>query len=193
MSGSTSPSQGEKTGSTPVFRSMNIDTQNQVLSTSPKLRLGWFSFSCCEDNTVVMTEVMNDYWQDWKKMIDFRYAKALKSKNVLDELDVAFVEGAVSSEDQINKLKEIRQKSKVLVATGSCAVTGLPSGARNQFNEQTNKEIQYLLFRFEYLPKVLKISDVVQVDYTLPGCPMIPKDFINVVDKMLKEFNIRSL
>jgi len=92
---------------------MSVNVSNQTTVTGKKLRVGWFTFSCCEDNTVVMTEIMNDYWQEWKRLIDFRYAKALKSKNVLDELDVAFVEGAISSEDQVKRLKEIREKSKL--------------------------------------------------------------------------------
>lgn len=170
---------------------MPIKLQNQTINPSKKLRVGWFTFSCCEDNMVVMTEVMNDYWQEWKKIIDFRYAKALKSKNVLDELDVAFVEGAISSDDQVNRLKEIREKSKLVVTVGSCAVTGLPAGIRNQFDEKTNEEIQYLLFRFAYLPKVLKPAEVVQIDASINGCPMEPKDFIGLVNKCLIDFGIK--
>ena len=63
-----------------------------------KIKLGWFSFSCCEDNTIVMTEIMNDHWEEWKKKFEFRHARVLQSKNMMDEFDVAFVEGAVASE-----------------------------------------------------------------------------------------------
>ena len=58
-----------------------------------KIKIGWFSFSCCEDNTVVMTEVMNDHWQEWKKIFDFRHVRVLKSKNIYDAFDIAFIEG----------------------------------------------------------------------------------------------------
>ena len=77
-----------------------------------KIKIGWFTFSCCEDSTIVMTELMNEHWQEWKKIFDFRHVSILKSKNILDELDIAFVEGAIASQDHINKLKEIREKSK---------------------------------------------------------------------------------
>lgn len=171
---------------------MLTETKNQTDIPFKKLRVGWFTFSCCEDNTVVMTEVMNDHWQEWKKCIDFRYAKALKSKNVLDEMDVAFIEGAIASEDQLNKLKKIRAESKILVAVGACAITGMPSGIRNQFSPETTQEIEYLLFRFSYLPKVLKVSDVVTVDFNIPGCPMEPKAFLKVINKALEDFKILS-
>lgn len=155
----------------------------------PKIRLGWFTFSCCEDNTVVMTEIMNDHWQEWKKMFDFRHARVMRSHNVLDELDIAFVEGAITSEEHMSKLEEIREKSKKVVAVGACALVGMPAGQRNNFNEKQRAEIEFLLARFASLPKVLKVSDVVRVDAEIPGCPMEPSKFLEVVNKVVGELN----
>lgn len=152
-----------------------------------RIKVGWFSFSCCEDNTVVMTEVMNDHWQEWKKLFDFRHARVLKSHNVLDELDIAFIEGAIASDEHEKKLREIREKSKKLVAVGACAVVGMPAGQRNTFTPEQNAEIQFLLARFAALPKVLKVSDVVKVDAEIPGCPMEPSKFLEVVNRTVKD------
>lgn len=157
---------------------------------SKKLRVGWFSFSCCEDSTIIFTEIMNEHWQQWKKLIDFRHARILQTNNVLDELDVAFVEGALATEKHVNRVREIRDKSKKLVAVGACAVMGLPSAQRNEFNEEKLKEIQIIIERFKYLKNVQKLSDVVKVDVDLPGCPMNEKKFLDVLDSVLKEFNI---
>jgi len=41
------------------------------MTENKKIKIGWFSFSCCEDNTIVMTEVMNEHWREWKKIFDF--------------------------------------------------------------------------------------------------------------------------
>jgi len=156
-----------------------------------KLRVGWFTFTCCEDSTVIFTELLNDYWREWKKLIDFRHARVLKSHNILDALDVAFVEGALSAQTQIDKLKEIRKKSKKIVAVGSCAVVGLPSAQRNTFSAEDLEAIRGpYLEKFKYLPKVLKLADVVKIDAQLPGCPMDPKQFLALVDQVLKEFKI---
>ncbi len=153
-----------------------------------KIKIGWFTFSCCEDSTIVMTELLNEHWQEWKKIFDFRHAHVLKSQNVLDELDIAFIEGAIASEDHINKLKEIREKSKKLVAIGACACVGMPSAQRNYFNEEQKREIEALTARFAALPKVLKLSDVVKIDAEVPGCPMDPNKFLEVVNTLVKEF-----
>jgi coenzyme F420-reducing hydrogenase gamma subunit len=158
-----------------------------------KLKIGWFSFSCCEDSTIVFTELMNERWQEWKKIFDFRHARVLQSKNVLDELDIAFVEGAIASEKQAKQLKEIREKSKKLVAIGACAVQGMPAGQRNFFNENQKKEIEALIARFSALPKVLKVSDVVKVDAEVPGCPMDPNEFLKVLEDLRKSLTDTAL
>jgi sulfhydrogenase subunit delta len=156
-----------------------------------KIKIGWFTFSCCEDNTIVMTEVMNDHWQEWKEIFDFRYVPVLKSKNIFDEFDIAFVEGAIASPAHEARVKDIRQRSKKLVAIGACAVTGLPSGQRNNFTPGQLEEVQFLIDRFGALPKVLKVSDVVKVDVEIGGCPMDPKIFLEKVNGLVGELKER--
>ena len=137
----------------------------------PKIKIGWFTFSCCEDNTIVMTEVMNDHWQEWKETFDFRHARVLKSKNVMDEFDIAFIEGAIASPEHERKLTEIRARSKKLIAVGACAVLGLPAGQRNTFTPEQNASIQFLLDRFGALPKVAKVADIVPWTARYPAAP----------------------
>jgi coenzyme F420-reducing hydrogenase gamma subunit len=152
-----------------------------------KIKIGWFSFSCCEDNTVVMTEVMNDHWQEWKKIFDFRHVRVLKSKNIYDAFDVAFIEGAIAGPEQEISVKDIRSRSKKLVAVGACAVVGLPSGQRNNFTPEQRESIDFLVTRFGALPSVKKVSEVVKVDAEIPGCPMSPDVFLTAVNGLVKE------
>lgn len=159
-------------------------------NTNKKLRIGWFTFTCCEDSTVIFTEIMNDHFELWRKVLDIRHARVLQTNNVLDELDVAFVEGAINSEEQEAKLKEIRAKSKKLVAIGACACTGMPSAQRNAFPPELKDKIQFLLDRFNQGEKVKKLDEVVTIDERVQGCPMTEAAFLAVVDKMLKEFGI---
>ncbi|MFH0952527.1 MAG: hypothetical protein V1838_05125 [Patescibacteria group bacterium] len=167
-------------------------TTNKVKLDPPakKLRIGWFSYSCCEDSTILFTELLNDNWQEWKKILDIRHARVLQSKNILDEMDVAFIEGALTSDEHAKMVKKIRQLSKKVVAIGACAVNGMPSAQRNQFDKALNEEVQPILDRFKYLPMVKKISDVVKVDLAIPGCPMDEKKFLTAFNDLLKEFNI---
>lgn len=161
-------------------------------ATAGKIKIGWFSYSCCEDNTVVMTEVLNDHWQEWKKIFDFRHVRVLKKNNVLDEFDIVFIEGAVASPEQEEEIKDLRNRSKKLVAVGSCAVVGLPAGQRNTFSEEQNEHINFLIARFGAFPKVKKVSEVVKVDVEIPGCPMSPEMFLEKVNALVAELRPAS-
>lgn len=134
-----------------------------------------------------MTEIMNDHWQEWKKIFDFRHMRVLKSKNIFDEFDIAFIEGAVASQEQEDKIKEIRNMSKKVVAVGACAITGLPASQRNTFTPEQKKSIDFLIKRFNALPEVKKVSDVVKVDVEIPGCPMTPEVFLEKVNALVTE------
>ncbi len=171
----------------------NVPALGGAPATDEKLTIGWFSFSCCEDNTVVMTEVMNDHWQEWKALFDFRHARVLKSHNVMDAFDIAFIEGAIASEQQATTVRDIRKRSKKLVAVGACACIGLPAGQRNTFTPEQQAEIAPLVARFSALPKVQKVSDVVKVDAEIPGCPMDPNTFLAKVNALVKELRGATL
>jgi predicted thioredoxin/glutaredoxin len=67
----------------------------QKTTIEKKLRIGIFSFTCCEDSTILFTELMNKHYETWRKVLDIRHARVLQSHNVMDEMDVAFVEGAI--------------------------------------------------------------------------------------------------
>ena len=151
-----------------------------------KLTIGWFTFTCCEDSTILMTEILNDHYQDWLPHLDFKYAKVFRKSPELGPMDIAFIEGAISATEQEDKLKKIRKLAKTVVAIGSCAVTGQPSAQRNQFNQQQQAEIKFILERFKYADKVQIPADIVKVDHQISGCPMNEQQFIDYIDQLIK-------
>lgn len=165
-------------------------TNNISTDSGRKMVIGWFSFTCCEDSSILFTELLNDNLDDWKKLVEFRHAKILKTNNELRNLDVAFIEGAVSSDTQAEEVKKIRGNSKYVVAVGSCACTGMPSGSRNEFGDkEINERIEWYLSHFDYSDKVKKLDEVIQVDDRIDGCPMDVNIFKQTLQKYLKIFN----
>lgn len=156
-----------------------------------KLVVGWFSFTCCEDSTILFTELLNDHLDEWKKLVEFRHVRSLKSKNSLEGLDVAFVEGAISSETQATEVKKIRDNAKYVVAIGACACTGLPSASRNDIvGDMITERIQWYLDNFDYSQKVRRLDEVIKIDDSVNGCPMNAVNFIAALTKYLKLFKI---
>ncbi|MEM5799113.1 MAG: hypothetical protein QXZ43_00375 [Candidatus Aenigmatarchaeota archaeon] len=155
-----------------------------------KLKIGWFSFTCCEDSTIVFLELMNEYYKEWINLIDFKYFRTLKNDNDMTDLDIAFVEGAIANYKEEEMLKEIRKNCKKLIAIGNCACTGSPSNQRIFFDSETKEEIQLILDRFGHRDKVSPLSEIVKVDDFVPGCPMSEELFLEKLNQYLKEFGV---
>jgi sulfhydrogenase subunit delta len=166
-------------------------TQNNNSQQKKKMVIGWFSFTCCEDSTILFTELLNDNYDAWSKIIEFRHLNALKSNNRLEDLDVAFVEGAISSPTQESEVIKIRQNSKFVVAIGSCACTGLPSASRNELiDNEMSEKIKWYFDNFDYSIKVRKLDEVIKVDDWVDGCPMSVNKFYEVLNKYLEHFGV---
>ena len=99
----------------------------------------------------------------------------------VDEYDIAFVEGSLSTPDCITRINEIRRKTKILVALGACAVQGGVNGLKNTQPIEDVRQAVYgdPKYLFPTLP-VLPISAVVKVDYNVRGCPMTQIEFLKL-------------
>jgi coenzyme F420-reducing hydrogenase gamma subunit len=156
-----------------------------------KLRVGIFSFTGDEGCVITFVEILNDWFARWKDQVDFVNMRVLRGKNTLDDLDVAFIEGAIAHPKEEAKLREIRAKAKRVVAIGSCAINGTPSNHRNFFDEKTKAEIQFLLDKFQHREKVVPIGDIVAVDAQVPGCPMQESAMVDLMNKYIEEFGAK--
>ena len=156
-----------------------------------RLVVGWFSFTCCEDSTILLTELLNDHLEGWLRVVEFRHMKTLKTNNSIEGLDVAFVEGAISSDSQAAEVRKIRQNAEHVVAVGACACTGKPSTSRNQFeDEQIDERIRWYLDHFDYARDVVPLDEVVRVDDMVRGCPMKAQAFTQMLEKYLGLYEV---
>jgi sulfhydrogenase subunit delta len=137
-----------------------------------KTRIGLFSFTCCEGCSISFIETFNSKFDDYMEKIRIVNFRALKSEKKINKMDIAFVEGAISTESEVEKLKEIRKKSKKLVALGSGAANGYPSNQRNKFSDEKNRAIRPLLVRFRQNKTIEPLNKFIKVDDTINGCPV---------------------
>lgn len=157
-----------------------------------KMRLGWITFTCSEDSTIVFLELMNKHFFEFTERIEFVYCKALKPvPSIYDvkDIDVFFIEGAVSTADEEKQLKHIRKVSKYIVAVGACACTGYPSAQRNMFSQQLLKTISPRLNRYHLNAKVFPLKKYVKIDDHVMGCPMQEAQFMQIMNKYISIFS----
>ena len=97
-------------------------------------------------------------------------------------VDVTLIEGAVANEEHLELAKEAREKSKILISLGDCAVTGNVPALRNGIQPDAMIEEIYGTSRtsngklpYEVVPRLLDrvrpVHEVVPVDFFLHGCP----------------------
>jgi len=130
-------------------------------------------------------ESLNSKLFEWKEKIEFVNFRALKRVRKIGNMDIAFVEGAVSTEDEIIKLQEIRANANVLIALGSGAINGWPSNLRNEFRGEKRKKVLELVKRLDQIDNVIPVKKVVKVDDEIAGCPISEEDFVEKMEGFL--------
>jgi F420-non-reducing hydrogenase small subunit len=134
-------------------------------------------------------------------LIDNKYYGQLGDKDTLEipEAVVGIVSGGVRNEENIHVLEEMRAKTQILIALGSCAVHG---GIPAQANMFASDEIFEWVFRGSPStdsapdpdhPNVPKWTDacqaadeVVKVDIAIPGCPPHPELIAEAITALLE-------
>jgi F420-non-reducing hydrogenase small subunit len=128
----------------------------------------------------------------WPVAIDVKYkdVEAMPAQSI----DVCLFNGAIRNSEQEHMAKMLREKSRVMIAYGSCAHEGCIPGLANMFNRQTIFERVYLetpstankkkvipqtsyqapegeLVIPDFYDTVKTLPQTVDVDYIIPGCP----------------------
>ena len=133
----------------------------------------------------MLTEIFNKKLLDWLSKMELVYFLSIKDKTEIKDIDIALVEGVVTSEKDKKEIEKIRANAKILIAMGSCAIAAMPSGQRNNFNISQLKEIEGHMKKYNFLPRALALKDAVKVDDEIMGCPIDEKKFIEVFEKYL--------
>ena len=129
--------------------------------------------------------------------IDLVYSPLVDHKTFPDNVDVTFLEGAITNEDDLHKVKLVREKSKLLVSLGDCAVTANVPSMRNFCSVDDLYARAYLEnvdaqpgVPTEDIPPLLDrtrpVHEVVPVDLFVPGCPPHPDHIFFVIQELLE-------
>jgi NAD-reducing hydrogenase small subunit len=129
--------------------------------------------------------------------VDLVYSPLVDLKKFPESVDIALIEGAVSSEEDLHKIKLVRQHTTTLVSLGDCAITANIPGMRNPFSTQSIFDRAYrenvtlnpgtpdqIVPRL--LPYARPVHEVVPVDVYVPGCPPSADTIYYVLTELLE-------
>ncbi len=126
------------------------------------------------------------------------YSPYVDTKVFPKDVDLTIVEGALSTDHDIDMIKTIRKNSKQVLALGDCAITGNVSTMKNLYgtkaimevgydqNADTNKGVYPDKAVPKLLDRVYPLHEIIKVDFYIPGCPT-PADAIHQILQDLLE------
>jgi coenzyme F420-reducing hydrogenase gamma subunit len=130
----------------------------------------------CEDELLALVDLLD--------VRDFLMASSDNDEEV--HLDIALVEGAVLSERDEAKLKEIRARSDVVVALGTCAMYGgIPVMDRDHDREALLRGVYGEMADAYDTQGARALHEVVPVELAIPGCPIEKAGFLDAIGHLL--------
>ena len=158
-------------------------------------RIAFFDFASCEGCQLAILNC-EDRLLDLLQLVDIvEFREALSEKGA--RYDVAFVEGSIHREIDAERLRDIRARSRLLVALGSCASTGNVQAAANAlspaenfarvYGEEARNRVQADRRHWPLWAhtRVRPIEEVVEVYFHLRGCPVVPEEFLRFLGHVL--------
>ena len=125
---------------------------------------------------------MDERLIDLADKVDLVYSPLVDAQDFPDDVDLTLVEGAVANDEDRERMHRVRQKTRLLVSLGDCAVTGKVPAMRNSFPLDCVLRRGYVENATfnpgpptqdipQLAAKVVPLHEVVPVDLFVPGCP----------------------
>ena len=149
-----------------------------------KSRIAVHKFSSCDGCQLAFLNLGEDLLA-LNELVDIvQFAEA----GMLDEaakVEIAFVEGSISSEADLARIKTIRDQSRYLITIGACATSGGLQALRNLSKGGWLQTIYPQPEYIDSLEHVTPISKHVRVDLELWGCPINQRQLVTAIRSLL--------
>ena len=172
-----------------------MQTEQEIPSTprfsvSPRLRVATIWFGGCSGCHMSFLD-LDEFLLELAAHADLVFSPVMDVKEYPENVDVCLIEGAICNEDNLELVHKVRERTRVLVSFGDCAVTANVPAIRNQLGLSNAESVLQRAYVEgaqsnpgipkepgivpALLPKVVPVHEVVHVDAFLPGCPPPPE------------------
>lgn len=149
----------------------------------PKLAV--FKFASCDGCQLSLLDCEDELLllSDAARIANFAEASSMVLRG---PYDVSLVEGSITTPHDAERIREVREQSRVLVTIGACATAGGVQALRNFRDVEEFARVVYA--RPEYIDTLATstpIADHVKVDHELRGCPIDKRQLLAVLSALL--------
>lgn len=150
-----------------------------------KPRLAIFKLASCDGCQLQMLNLEDELLEIAGEVTICNFLEA--SSRILDgPYDVALVEGSVTTEHDIERLRDIRRRSQTLIAIGACANAGGIQALRNvQDSDEYTRAIYANPSYIHSLSQSTPVAAHVTVDFAINGCPISREQLLEVLTALL--------
>jgi sulfhydrogenase subunit delta len=150
-------------------------------------RLGVFKLASCDGCQLTLLDLEDELLMLAGAIDIVHFPEASSSVCPDGPFDLTLVEGSVSTSEQLEHVRRIRERSRHLVAIGACATSGGIQALRN-FGDHA-EFVRAVYARPDYIESLASstpVSEHVAVDYELRGCPVSKQQLLEVVAAYLE-------
>ena len=137
-------------------------------------RIGVVKFASCDGCQLTLLDLEDELLAIAERVDLIEFAEAT-SRRSMGPFDVLFVEGSISTAEQVEEIARLRAVSHRLITIGACATAGGIQAMRNWFElDEVHATVYPEPTYVESLAQARPVSDFVAVDGELRGCPISP-------------------
>jgi coenzyme F420-reducing hydrogenase gamma subunit len=150
-----------------------------------KPRIAVHKFSSCDGCQLAFLDLGEDLLT-LTQQVDIRHFAEAGILGEDDPVDIAFIEGSISTPEDEHRIRRIRANSRLLVTIGACATAGGLQALRNLANTKAWIAAVYASpEHISSLDQALPIRALVTVDFELWGCPVNSRQIVAAVGSLL--------
>jgi coenzyme F420-reducing hydrogenase gamma subunit len=152
-----------------------------------KPKLAVWKFSSCDGCQLSILDC-EDELPSVAGEVNISYFLEASSAVTKGPYDLSLVEGSITTDHDAERIQRVRKESELLVVIGACATAGGIQALRNfkdvkEFVSAVYAKPEYI----ETLSQSTPISEHVQVDFELRGCPINKGQLLEVINATLNE------
>ncbi len=157
----------------------------------PKPKLAVFKFASCDGCQLSLLDA-EDELLAVADDVEIAYFLEARTQEIAGPYDIGLVEGSVTTQHDVERIRQVRKQCNILISIGACATAGGIQALRNWAKVDDFISRVYASPEFiSTLATSTPISEHVMVDYELRGCPINQRQLLEVLTALLQGLHPR--